>query len=168
MTPIETLHQRVDTRAGELERRHAERLVCQRGCAACCVDDITVFQIEADLISTRATEVLDQPPAPIGRCAFLDEAGACRIYRWRPYVCRTQGLPLRWLEEDDEALVEYRDICPLNEDGTPIEDLSEDDCWTIGETEGALARLQQETYSSRARVSLRSLFASDRDAAGTA
>ena len=40
-------------------------------------------------------------------------------------VCRTQGLPLRFIEETDDGLAEFRDICPLNDDPKhPIEELS--------------------------------------------
>jgi len=76
-------------------------------------------------------------------CAFLDDAGACRIYSHRPYVCRSQGVPLRWTDEDEAGdLVELRDICPLNEAGTPIEALPAESCWSIGWAETALAQLQ--------------------------
>ncbi|MBK7707050.1 MAG: hypothetical protein IPJ30_15135 [Acidobacteria bacterium] len=55
-------------------------------------------------------------PHTRGACAFLDQ-DACRIYPDRPYVHRTQGLPLRWIEDDLEEAFKYRDICPLNEAG---------------------------------------------------
>ncbi|MFH1568638.1 MAG: YkgJ family cysteine cluster protein, partial [Gemmatimonadota bacterium] len=94
-----------------------------------------------------------------GACAFLDAEGACRIYPQRPYVCRTQGLPLRWLDEVDGATVELRDICPLNEEGVPIEELDAAACWTIGPAEGALAEFQARADGGQGRrVALRGLF----------
>ena len=90
-------------------------------------------------------------------CAFLDAEGACRIYADRPYVCRTQGLPLRWIEEDFDETIEYRDICPLNAAGEPVEDLEAADCWTIGPFEEELSMIQAGTGDS-ARVPLRDLF----------
>lgn len=115
-----------------------------------------MFEVEAAPIRTRHAELLASGDAgPLGGCAFLDADGACRIYAERPYVCRTQGLPLRWIED----AVEYRDICPLNDDGPPLEGLAADGCWTLGPAEEALATLQVETSRGAARVTLRSLFA---------
>jgi hypothetical protein len=70
-------------------------------------------------------------------------------------------LPLRWLEETDAGeIYELRDICPLNEEGTPIEELPEEDCWAIGPFEEQLARLQIEASAGQLRrVALRDLFA---------
>jgi len=162
MTPdeeIAALHRRIDARADSLAEHHGRRLKCARGCSGCCVDELTVFRVEADHIRRHARELLRTGrPGPRGACAFLDEAGACRIYPWRPYVCRTQGLPLRWLADEDDGLVEYRDICPLNEEGEPLEALDEAVCWTIGAVEGELAGLEQRAHGGLERVALRDLF----------
>jgi hypothetical protein len=150
----------VDAQAGPLHERHAARLQCRRGCSACCVDDLTVFAVEAALIRARAPDVLRERPHAPGACAFLDAAGACRVYAHRPYVCRTQGLPLRWVEFDAPGgPVERRDICPLNEAGPPIETLPAADCWELGPVEARLARIQAELGGGAlARVALRELF----------
>lgn len=158
---LRILYEDVNRLAAQVAVDHGPRLKCCRGCSQCCVDDLTVFEIEAEHIRTAHQAVLaQQSPHPTGACAFLDMEGACRIYADRPYVCRTQGLPLRWIDEDDQGdFVELRDICPLNEDGPPIEELDEEACWTIGPTEERLARLQFEFGEGRmTRVPLRSLF----------
>ena len=140
--------------------RHGDRLKCRRGCSDCCVDEISVFEIEADRIRTNNGALLrEEAPHPAGACAFLDPDGACRIYEDRPYTCRTQGLPLRWLEDAAGGeVVELRDICPLNEEGAPLEELDESDCWTIGPFEGELAEAQKRTSGGLERVRLRELF----------
>jgi hypothetical protein len=145
------------------ERQHRERLQCRRGCSACCVDDLTVFEIEATRIRHAFPELLanGEPRAP-GACAFLDEHGACRVYAARPYVCRTQGLPLRWIDDDDDgALVERRDICELNDPGPALVELKAEQCWTIGPAEAKLATLQQQHFGDLERVGLRALFEHD-------
>jgi len=161
LTALVALHAEVDRKTAELEARHAERLVCRRGCSDCCVDEISVFDVEARRIRANHARLLatERPHAP-GACAFLDDAGGCRIYDDRPYVCRTQGLPLRWFDEDVRgARTEWRDICPLNERADePLESLPPDACWTIGDTESALARLQQAFDATRRRTRLRDLF----------
>lgn len=151
------LHAEVDARAGALATEHAARLQCRRGCSACCVDGITVFAIEAERIRANNKGLLAQgAPHPAGACAFLDAEGACRIYADRPYVCRTQGLPLRWIDEERGA--ELRDICPLNETAEPIEALPPNSCWTLGATEARLGDLQREFGDDGDRTLLRALF----------
>lgn len=154
------IHNHIDEQITALEAIHEDRLNCRNGCATCCVDDLTVFEIEAARIRRHRSDVLLQTPAPQGRCAFLDSQDGCRIYEHRPYVCRSQGLPLRWDEETlDGVMVEYRDICPLNEEGPPIESLDPILCWKIGPVEGMLATLQQSiSGATLTRVKLRDLF----------
>ena len=113
--------------------------------------------MEAERIRRAHPELLRAGrPHPPGACALLGDAGECRVYADRPYVCRTQGLPLRWLEE---AGVEQRDICPLNAEGEPLETLPEADCWTLGPSEERLRRIQAAADGGALRrVALRSLF----------
>lgn len=160
LAELRELHRVVDAGWAHLAARHGERLRCRRGCADCCVDGITVFSVEAERIRREFPRVIDGAPAPPGRCAFLAPDGSCRVYAARPYVCRTQGLPLRWIEEDmDLQLVEMRDICPLNEGGPSLEDLPVEDCWEIGPTEERLRELEERFTGGRPRrIALRELF----------
>lgn len=172
---VSRFHAAVEEAAAPVARANAARLQCRPGCADCCVDGLTVFAIEAAEIVAHHASVLEEEPHPPGGCAFLDGAKRCRIYEHRPYVCRTQGLPLRWLEEDEETeeVYEARDICPLNaspDEGagasenanprpgpellTPLEELPPEECWSIGPFEERLAREQNDGV----RVALRSLF----------
>ncbi len=148
---IDKLHAEVSEKADVLNAEHREILQCRAGCHACCVDELTVFDVEADRIRREFADVLLEDPGPAGACAFLDPSGHCRIYEARPYVCRTQGLPLRWFA--GEPVAEYRDICELNDDGQ-LTSFEPEDCWLIGPTEHALAELRL----SDERVPLRSLF----------
>ncbi len=158
LAPLLRLHAAVDARAGEIAALHGARLQCKRGCSGCCVDDVTVFAVEAERIRMHHAQLLSVgAPHPEGACAFLDADGACRIYADRPYVCRTQGLPLRWIDAERE--VELRDVCPLNEPGEPaLEALAEGACFTLGEAEAGLAELQREFGAPGERVALRALF----------
>lgn len=160
--PVDLLYERIDAEAARLSRLHSARLVCRRGCSACCLDDLTVSPVEAERIRRRHEPFLaSASPHPIGACAFLDSAGACRIYESRPAVCRSQGLPLRVIFEDEnDEIVEHRDICSLNlVGGPPIESLEEDDCWLIGPYELELVRLEEERFGEGVeRVALRDLF----------
>jgi hypothetical protein len=156
---IAALHAEVAHEAGRLHVLHEARTHCQKGCSSCCVDDLKVFEVEAEHIRRHHAELLrDATPHAEGACAFLDEEGACRIYAERPYVCRTQGLPLRWLEEGEGGFVELRDICSLNDDGPPIEALPAEACWSIGPVEERLGLLQLAHRLGSKRTRLRDLF----------
>lgn len=159
---IERLHAAVDELAAPIAAKHVARLQCRAGCHACCSDGITVFEIEADRIVAKHEALLENAePHAEGACAFLDDEGRCRIYEERPYVCRTQGLPLRWIDEDDDGNVfEARDVCPLNDDGgPPLEELEAEALWTIGPIEQRLADRQRAIDGGEGRrVALRELF----------
>jgi Fe-S-cluster containining protein len=156
------LHAEMDDKVADLVQHHAERLVCKRGCCDCCVDGMTVFEIEAERIRRNHGALLESgEPHAEGACAFLDEQGACRVYEDRPYVCRTQGLPLRGLDHNDAGdTVEMRDICPKNDRAdAPVEKIPEGDCWTLGPYEFRLSRSQVAYRGAPPRrVELRSLF----------
>lgn len=160
---LENFYEEVDKLTSALSERHSDRLKCKAGCFSCCVDNITVFEVEAEYIKHYHSDLLKgESPHPKGYCAFLNDKGECRIYEHRPYVCRTQGLPLRWLEEiNDEELIDMRDICPLNDEGEPIVNLKVEDFWTIGPFEEKLAEIQNEFNNKtfgKNRIELRSLF----------
>ena len=153
------LHGVVDELTGALARRHAANLRCGAGCASCCVDELTVFEVEAARIATFAADVLRQAPGPVGACAFLDESKSCRIYEHRPYVCRTQGLPLRWVEQRRGRIVERRDACTLNFQDLSVHSLPKDDCWSLGPVEARLLALQDRVDGgAERRIALRDLF----------
>ncbi len=160
---IARLHGVVDELVAPLEHQHAARLRCARGCNQCCVDGITIFEVEANLIRQHHGALLETGTAHLeGACAMLDEQGSCRIYPNRPYVCRTQGLPLRWAELDPKGgPVERRDICPKNLPGGPdLRRLDPAACWTLGPVEQRLREAQTRTDGGELRrIALRDLFA---------
>ena len=159
-----SLYRDVESSVHSIEEKNLSRLKCGQGCSSCCVDDLTVFEVEALNIQTQFGELLEnESPNKPGSCAFLDDKGLCRIYEARPYVCRTQGLPLRWEDEDEKGdPVEFRDICPVNAEGTPLVDLPDSHFLTLGHFEGKLAEIQaiRDSWALN-RVALRSLFNQD-------
>ncbi len=120
-----------------------------------------MLEVEAQRIRAEYAWLLRETlPHPPGACAFLGGDGECRIYAARPYVCRTQGLPLRWYEEAESGdIEEFTVICELNLVGPPLTGLEMDQCWVIGPTEEALVDLQEELVGPLQRVALRELFA---------
>jgi uncharacterized protein len=141
---IAALHREVDALGVELIGRLPHPLACRPGCSLCCPPDLTVLEIEAEWIRRAVGDRWRaEEPARSG-CAFLDEAGSCRIYPYRPYVCRTQGLPLRWYEEDERGeIIESRDICEKSAGAFELEELAEDGLWLLGPCEARLVELAE-------------------------
>lgn len=148
---VRRLHALVDDLVAPLQ---VQAPACRRGCAGCCQDGVTVFEIEAARLLADAPELFHGDPASTG-CALLGPGGECRAYAARPYVCRTQGLPLRWAEGG----VEHRDRCPLNDAAGELLALPPEACWTIGPVEARLRAVQVAVDGGAARrVALRALF----------
>ncbi len=155
------LYDEIDNKIEKIERLNEDNIVCRCGCSACCIDDLTVFSVEADNILRNYESMLNyNAPHEEGGCAFLDDMGRCRIYESRPYVCRTQGLPLRWFDEDEKGnSVEYRDICPTNDNDDLMTGTDPDYFWMIGPYEERLFDLQHDLYNGNMkRIRLRDLF----------
>ena len=117
---LNQLHNRVDRRFERTLAAVGASHGCGSGCSSCCVDDLTIWQIEGTAIARwlQAQAARRAPPLSLGAtggCAFLAK-DRCQIYPVRPYVCRSQGAVLRWfegpkedeqLEEDDGSIVEF-------------------------------------------------------------
>jgi len=173
LVALDDLHHAIDREVRRLTEIHAARLNCRRGCSACCLDDLSVSRIEAERIRRAHGDLLGHgDPSPAGACAFLDQEGACRIYEVRPTICRSQGLPLRVLFENEvEEIEEHRDICPLNAaDGPRLDSLPEEDCWLVGPEELRVEQLDAMAFggddadedadreAKAGRIALRDLF----------
>jgi len=108
----------LDAEISRLWEIHAATLSCGPGCASCCLS-FSVLPLEAAILREALASL---PPAGKTRlehnlatgderCPLLiDEL--CSIYATRPVICRTQGLPLAYVDEEREAI--EVSACPLN------------------------------------------------------
>ena len=74
---------------------YPDQFACGKGCSICCELE-TVVPLEAYVIFTRLHEPGSFDKSNLLRtssCPFLHK-GLCAIYRCRPVICRTHGLPL--------------------------------------------------------------------------
>lgn len=102
----------VDRLAAQLGSRLHQHIRCGPGCSSCC-RRFSVVPIEAALIGERLNR---EPPAPNvkrsgDRCGFLID-DLCSIYVNRPLICRSQGLPIGYVDEMNEQI--DVSVCPLN------------------------------------------------------
>ena len=165
---------KVDLHAARVTGAHAEAIACTPGCTGCCHRELSVFPVEAAVISAwlggrpvpsllaprpprDVLTVLELGPTP-SPCVMLDGDGRCRIYLVRPLICRTHGLPLA--VQDDDGL--YADVCPLSFDGgAALAGLEEDDFLVIDTLNGILAAVNgafvAATGSDGERIALREI-----------
>lgn len=99
----------LDSAIGALQQRLQNFIGCAPGCSPCC-KKFSVLPLEAALIAGSASVPL-QPPDSGERCAQLIDKH-CSIYPQRPLICRTQGLPIGYIDEDREQI--EVSACPLN------------------------------------------------------
>lgn len=110
---------KIDAKVAEVADRRRTDLMCEKGCAQCCVDGLTVLPIEAAAVLAHADAHRSDivVGAPEQGCAFLDAAGACQVYAGRPLLCRTHGLPLRQSDKAPRGALRVLDdveVCALN------------------------------------------------------
>lgn len=127
---LAALHAETDARFAESIAAIGAPIGCKPGCAACCVDGLTVWQVEADAIAAYVRRP-NAPPLrvhPEGACAFLGADRQCQVFAARPYVCRSQGAVLRWWESETESADDDDDWGDVSDDvttdgaqATPIE-----------------------------------------------
>lgn len=115
------LRAKVDKRGEELTTQHGKQLKCRKGCDSCC-ESINVFPIEFYAIQNALKEQkIALPKRKFNRfrksCMFLVD-GACSIYQVRPFICRTQGLPLMYQNMNGEGYEVSH--CQLNFKGVDI------------------------------------------------
>lgn len=89
-----------------------ELVPCKAGCTGCCHTQVSVTEDEAELLAHNINNGVEidynlltkqaaagnesseffKIPYNERRCVFLDERGACRVYKDRPSVCRTNAV----------------------------------------------------------------------------
>ena len=117
------LLRKIDEYATTLTRNHPDLITCHAGCCECCVGGLTVFPVEAEvmrrglrLLGPAEQKSLAAHLRSLGECGDDDPCpllvdGLCGCYDSRPILCRTHGLPVRFIAETE--VVEC-DICPHN------------------------------------------------------
>lgn len=92
-----------------LSQRLQGLITCAPGCSSCC-RRFSVLPLEAALLKGTAIAASTRIQGE-DSCPFLSE-GLCSIYIQRPLICRTQGLPIGYIDETHERI--EVSACPLN------------------------------------------------------
>jgi uncharacterized protein len=111
------LIEQLDVEIARLSRLHGSLLNCRPGCSNCC-EHFSLLPLEAAVIRQTCSELeeaeLDYLHRQAGTnegCPFL-RLQHCLVYPARPIICRTQGLPVAYVDPDLEV-VEIS-ACQLN------------------------------------------------------
>lgn len=112
---------KVDHLCRRIEREFGAHLACRAGCDGCC-RHLSLFRVEGVALAAALHELPAGEAArirgrargasPDGPCPLLED-GLCLLYRARPIICRTHGLPLLTVANGQQAV----DFCPLNFQG---------------------------------------------------
>lgn len=94
----------IDNHSKKLETEHSKQMQCKKGCDMCCMDysilPIEFHSIINDFKENGVTpEISVRPKAD--ECIFLVNH-VCTIYNQRPIICRTHGLPLLFMNDNNE------------------------------------------------------------------
>lgn len=104
---IADINTMIDTIAGS---RFKSRLQCRPGCASCCMQ-FSVLPLEAALVAEALHEHTPMSQKNGDSCLLLVD-NLCQVYAVRPIICRTQGMPLGYVDEY-AGTIEVS-ACPLN------------------------------------------------------
>lgn len=172
MTCIQDYRQLIDSLDAEIDRigeLHGALLSCGPGCPACCLV-FSVLPIEAAcmraaigaLPSVSRDRLKKNLPGDNERCPLLID-DLCSIYASRPVICRTQGLPLAYVDEERQAI--EVSACRLNfpdDYGFVPEDLLFLDQFNLRLAEINQAWCRKQNLDPNKRIPLRELVCAPR------
>ncbi|WP_136808701.1 YkgJ family cysteine cluster protein [Desulfosediminicola flagellatus] len=126
----------VDTRVNQLvDHRFKLTLQCRPGCSDCCME-FSVLPLEAAHIIQQLKFLKLEKQSVEAKCVMLED-DLCRVYEIRPVICRTQGMPVAYVDEM-AATIEVS-ACQLNfPDDYPLE---HDDLLMMDQFNSRLAEL---------------------------
>jgi uncharacterized protein len=109
--------ERIDRLCAKISAEFAGEILCRAGCSGCC-RHLNLFPVEAaslaDAVGKLSQEIRDLLAGRTdwqeeGSCPLLQD-DCCLVYRDRPVICRTHGLPLLTDVEGEKRV----DFCEEN------------------------------------------------------
>lgn len=153
MDPIQdyfNLVRRIDRDARRLAALHSSALTCRPGCHDCCTN-LTVFPVEFQAIRRALTEADTLPGKDdfdsSAACGFLQK-GLCRIYPFRPLICRTHGLPILFLDDTSGEYTWEVSFCEQNFTGREQIEFTQEMLLNIEDINGELSSINQDFLAS--------------------
>jgi Fe-S-cluster containining protein len=137
------LRSEIDALSNKLAERHKEHMKCKKGCDMCCMD-YSIFPIEFYFILNdlkgNKIEFSVGEKSKESVCVFLENQ-VCSVYDQRPIICRTHGLPLLYMSEDNQWELS---ACELNFTEFDFEDFTLDNTFEQDKYNSKLFILNKE------------------------
>ncbi len=138
---------KIDRLVDVLEKQHQKHLSCKMGCDLCCMD-YSIFPVEFYSIK----KALQENDVPLNlpfvnnmeTCVFLKDH-KCTIYAERPVICRTHGLPLLYMNADNQWELS---TCELNFREFDMENFTNDNTFPQDKFNSELFLINKEFISS--------------------
>jgi len=130
-----------DVNSARLTKIHGGHITCKKGCSSCCVN-LSVFPVEFEAIKKEMAIDGFDPSSIVfdenATCGFLKD-DLCQIYKYRPVICRTHGLPIVFLNDDNPSEI-FKEVsfCELNFNNFNEYDDDDDDGGLIFNDENTL------------------------------
>jgi Fe-S-cluster containining protein len=138
-----SLRNEIDKLSGELADAHKKHMKCKKGCDMCCMD-YSIFPIEFYFILNdlkgNKIEFSVGEKSKESVCVFLKNQ-VCSVYDQRPIICRTHGLPLLFMSEENQWELS---ACELNFTEFDFEDFSLDNTFEQDKYNSKLFMLNKE------------------------
>ena len=157
MEPIQRyleLLNRIDKQTKRLTALHGKALACRPGCASCC-RNLSVFPVEFHAIRHAMAQAgINSEKIAFDTsesCGFLNK-GMCRIYPFRPIICRTHGLPILFLDDSSGTYTWEVSFCELNFAGQENIEFTDDMLLDIEEINTELSRINRDFIAAKERV----------------
>ncbi len=151
---------------------------CKSGCTACCHTQVSVTDDEADLLADNIangvainyerlaiqaaagndSSAFYKIPYQDRKCVFLDENGACKVYKDRPSVCRTNAV----VGEASQCATDNGPQEAIRLVKTPKSDMTIVGSFAVATTSGTLPMMLSKVLKEKNAVenvgSIRTLF----------
>ena len=138
-----SLRNDIDKLSDKLEKQHKKHMRCKVGCDLCCMD-YSIFPIEfyniVEALKEREDKLNLNTKEDEGSCIFLNNH-QCEIYADRPIICRTHGLPLLYMNEENGWELS---ACELNFTEFDMEEFSEENTFPQDKFNSKLFLLNKE------------------------
>ena len=163
---LSALYEKVQVHSDRIMDTYSSKFQCRRGCSDCRSSDRSVSAVEYANVAQALSEVpektlsrLKSQPRSKKRCSMLLD-GACSVYKARPLICRSHGLPLVLERSKGRQIV---DVCPLNFKDGSLGTLPPEDLLAQGTVDSILVAVnalhcQEEGGEPRKRRQLASLL----------
>ena len=138
-----TVCKEVDSISEQLVNIHSGHMQCKAGCDLCCMD-YSIFPLEFHSILKLLKDRNIKPEVDANiseqQCVFLNKH-KCTIYKERPIICRTHGLPLLYMNDKNEWELS---ACELNFTEFDMEEFDEENTFAQDKYNSKLFILNKE------------------------